>query len=104
MRSVVIETGEGQNSLAFRDVEDPLVGPDDLLVEVHAAALNRADLRRAGFTWRPGKGDHQIWEHPAVPTVEVSLDGQTGDDAKRYQETDVRNALRAVERAKGERS
>lgn len=47
MRSVVIETGEGQNSLALRDVEDPLVGPDDLLVEVHAAALNRADLRRA---------------------------------------------------------
>lgn len=60
----------------------------------------KADLRRFGFTWRPGKGDHQIWENPDVPTVEVSLDGQDGDDAKHYQEKDVRDALQAVHRVK----
>ena len=26
----------------------------------------RADLRRAGFHNRGGKGDHQNWEHPRV--------------------------------------
>jgi hypothetical protein len=52
----------------------------------------RADLRRAGFRNRGGKGDHQNWEHPRVARA-VGLAGQDGDDAQPYQERAVREAL-----------
>ncbi len=52
----------------------------------------RADLRRAGFRDRGGKGDHQNWEHPQVART-VGLAGQDGDDAQPYQERAVREAL-----------
>lgn len=57
-----------------------------------------ADLRRAGFVSRPGKGDHTFWRHPQVSTVRVSLDGKDGDDADRYQERQVRQAIAEVTR------
>jgi hypothetical protein len=53
----------------------------------------RADVRRAGLVWRPGKGSHGIWEHPRYPQVRVTISGNDGDDAKRYQEDEVREAL-----------
>ena len=53
----------------------------------------KADLRKAGFTWRPGKGSHTIWEHPLLPNEELSLSGNDGDDAQRYQEREVRIML-----------
>ena len=52
----------------------------------------KADLRQAGFRWRPGKGSHTVWAHPALPD-EVTLSGHDGDDAKPYQEKRVRNVL-----------
>ena len=59
----------------------------------------KADLRRAGFRMRQGRGDHTVWEHPQVPAARAVLDGQDGDDAKRYQEKDVREALVTMARA-----
>jgi predicted RNA binding protein YcfA (HicA-like mRNA interferase family) len=53
-----------------------------------------ADLTRAGFTDRGGKGSHRNFTHPKG--VRVTLSGGSGDDAKRYQERDVRRALEAV--------
>jgi predicted RNA binding protein YcfA (HicA-like mRNA interferase family) len=52
----------------------------------------KADLRRAGFTWRPGKGSHSVWEHDLIPD-EVTLSGNDGDDAKSYQEKQVRGVI-----------
>jgi predicted RNA binding protein YcfA (HicA-like mRNA interferase family) len=52
----------------------------------------KADLRRAGFIEQPGKGSHAGWRHPLVPG-KVTLSGNDGDDAQRYQERDVRDAL-----------
>lgn len=49
-----------------------------------------ADLERAGFVNRGGKG-HRNFEHPKG--VRVTLSGQTGDDAKHYQEREVRRAI-----------
>ena len=51
-----------------------------------------ADLARAGFTKRPGKGSHRVWEHPKVLDG-VAISGQPGGDAKPYQERDVREAI-----------
>jgi len=61
----------------------------------------RADLHRTGFTSQPGrgKGSHTYWEHPLVPGEEVTLAGKDGDDAKFYQEKDVRDAVAALREA-----
>jgi hypothetical protein len=52
----------------------------------------KADLRRAGFTERPGKGSHTVWSHPLV-YERIVLAGSDGDDAKTYQQRAVRVAL-----------
>lgn len=55
-----------------------------------------ADLQRAGFVElaRRGKGSHSLWKHPDHPEVPaIVLSGQPGDDAKPYQERDVRKVL-----------
>lgn len=53
-----------------------------------------ADLAAAGFVNRGGKGSHRNFAHPKG--VRVTLIGGLGDDAKTYQERDVRRALSAV--------
>ncbi len=55
----------------------------------------KADLRQAGFTMRPGKGSHTVWEHPLLPES-FTLSGQDGDDARPYQERAVRALLAAL--------
>lgn len=45
------------------------------------------DLERAGFIDRGGKGNHRNYEHPRGMRVVVS--GNSGDDAKHYQEQEV---------------
>jgi len=53
-----------------------------------------ADLQRAGFVDRGGKGSHRNFMHPKGLRVTVS--GHLNDDAKHYQERDVRRALEAA--------
>jgi predicted RNA binding protein YcfA (HicA-like mRNA interferase family) len=54
----------------------------------------KADLRQAGFTEVKGrgKGSHTVWTHPKYKGI-VTLSGQDGDDADRYQEKQVRAAI-----------
>ena len=55
MKAIVIEKTDAGGELVYRDVPDPLAGPDDLLVSVRASALNRADiLQRMGGYPQPG--------------------------------------------------
>lgn len=44
MRAVVLESYGGPEVLTIREVPDPEPGPDEVLVDVAATALNRADL------------------------------------------------------------
>lgn len=54
MKAIAIEKTDG-GTLVYRDVPDPVAGPDDLLVAVRACALNRADLlQRVGGYPQPG--------------------------------------------------
>jgi predicted RNA binding protein YcfA (HicA-like mRNA interferase family) len=53
-----------------------------------------ADLEKAGFVNRGGKGSHRNFTHPQGARVTVS--GHAGDDAKHYQERDVKRALAIV--------
>lgn len=54
-----------------------------------------ADLKRAGFVDRGGKGSHRNFVHPAVPKP-VTLSGNRGDDAKQYQIRAVESAIAEV--------
>jgi predicted RNA binding protein YcfA (HicA-like mRNA interferase family) len=52
-----------------------------------------ADLEQAGFVLVPGgKGAHRKFRHPKY-TGSVVLSGHDGDDAKEYQERQIRNAI-----------
>ena len=47
-----------------------------------------ADLEKAGFVNRGGKGSHRNFEHPKG--MRATISGQPGDDAHHYQEKMVR--------------
>ena len=53
-----------------------------------------ADLEKAEFVNRGGKGSHRNFTHPQG--LRVTISGGAGEDAKHYQERDVRRALAAV--------
>lgn len=44
MKAIVVENPTGPQGLVYRDIPSPEPGPEDLLVNVKATALNRADL------------------------------------------------------------
>jgi predicted RNA binding protein YcfA (HicA-like mRNA interferase family) len=58
-----------------------------------------AELKKAGFIDRGGKGGHRNFKHPTG--VKITLSGKLGDDAKPYQERDVRRALKEAGYEKG---
>lgn len=43
-------------SLSWSEVEDPIIKPDEVLVEIHYAALNRADLMQREGDYPPPEG------------------------------------------------
>ena len=50
MKAVVLENYGGTDELQIREIPNPLPGNEELLVKVHATALNRADiLQRKGL-------------------------------------------------------
>ncbi len=50
MRAIVLDSYGGPEVLQARDVPDPVPGPDEVVVDVAATALNRADvLQRLGL-------------------------------------------------------
>jgi predicted RNA binding protein YcfA (HicA-like mRNA interferase family) len=55
-----------------------------------------ADLQKLGFVDRGGKGSHRNFLHPSG--VKVTLSGAAGDDAKHYQERDLKRAIEKIKR------
>lgn len=51
-----------------------------------------AELKKAGFVDRGGKGSHRNFSHPLC-TMPITISGKPGDDAKPYQERAVREAI-----------
>ncbi|MGO8765337.1 MAG: type II toxin-antitoxin system HicA family toxin [Limisphaerales bacterium] len=55
-----------------------------------------SDLEHAGFALTTGgKGSHRKFRHPKFAGA-VILSGGDGDDARHYQEKQIRNAIREV--------
>jgi len=55
-----------------------------------------AELQKAGFVDRGGKGSHRNFVHPKV-SKPITISGASGEDAKHYL---VRAVRRAVEESK----
>ncbi len=62
MKAIIIDQAAPDRALRYEDVPDPGYGQSDLLIRVKAAALNRADLRRAAthFAASDKVGGHPI--------------------------------------------
>ncbi len=52
------------------------------------------ELKKAGIIDRGGRGSHRNFKHPTG--VKITLSGNLGDDAKRYQERAVKKAIEEV--------
>ena len=61
----------------------------------------KAMLKKAGFSERSGKGSHTKWLHRLYPG-RVTLSGKDGDDAKPYQEKEVKEAIKLIKQQSGE--
>jgi hypothetical protein len=61
-----------------------------------------ADFRQAGarIEQSGGKGSHRKIRHDAIPGCLI-LSGKDGDDAKRYQERDLRTFLEMIDKWNG---
>jgi len=61
MRAVVLSGHGGPEVLTFADIATPQVGPEEVLVQVRATSLNRADLlQRMGVYPDPFPGEHEV--------------------------------------------
>jgi len=56
MKSIQVQN----NQLLWQDVADPTYGPDDVLVNIHTTALNRADLSQRAGHYPPPPGAPDI--------------------------------------------
>ncbi len=56
-----------------------------------------AELEKAGFVNRGGKGSHRNFVHPRVQKP-ITITGQLSDDAKEYQIKAVRVAIEVSKR------
>ena len=57
-----------------------------------------ASLRDAGFIKLPdrGRGDHSMYRFPGHPDLTLTLDGRPRQDAKPYQEKQVKEAIQKL--------
>lgn len=60
MQAIQVHTQHTVHSLIWREVPDPTYGPDDVLVNIHATALNRADLSQVAGNYPPPPGAPDI--------------------------------------------
>jgi len=71
VRAVVLAEYGGPEVLRLSEIEAPVPGPDDLLVDVHHTAVNRADvLQRRGQYPDPRRG--QPGAPPEIPGLEYA--------------------------------
>ena len=55
------------------------------------------ELEKHGFANKGGKGSHRNFIHPRYPYA-VVISGNSGDDAKHYQEKAVEKAIKGIKK------
>jgi putative PIG3 family NAD(P)H quinone oxidoreductase len=85
MRAIAIASPGGPDVLRIAEVPDPEPGPGDLLVQVRAAGVNRADLLQRAGNYPPPPG--------ASPTLGLEVAGEVLRPAGGFREGDRVMAL-----------
>lgn len=67
MKAIRIQRRGGPETLVYEDVPEPVLGPGDALVRVHAAAISPAE-----FTWRIYETPDGRSRFPVIPSHEIS--------------------------------
>lgn len=81
MRAVVVDKFGSFEGLPIRDVADPVRGPGEILIEIHATAVNYVDLLLIGgkhqirpeLPFIPGKGPAGVVREVGAETSEFSV-------------------------------
>ncbi|RLT42023.1 MAG: NAD(P)H-quinone oxidoreductase [Chloroflexi bacterium] len=60
MKAIQVVQEKGGSRLLWAEADEPVMGPDDVLVDIHATTLNRADLSQAAGTYPPPAGASPI--------------------------------------------
>jgi putative PIG3 family NAD(P)H quinone oxidoreductase len=88
MKAVVVEKPGDESALKIGEVPEPLIKPEEILIRVHAAGVNRADiLQRQGFYPPPPGASEIIGMEVAGEVVAV------GDSVKGWKIGDRAMAL-----------
>ena len=89
MRAAVITEPGGPDVLQLQEVADPSYGPDEVLVAIHASALNRMDLRQ-----RRGRYPIPPGVRADIPGVEIAgVIDEVGDRVQGWKRGDRVMAL-----------
>ena len=56
MKAIQVDTSKAERPLMWQEVADPVCGMDDVIVDIHATALNRADLLQRAGNYPPPPG------------------------------------------------
>jgi putative PIG3 family NAD(P)H quinone oxidoreductase len=75
MRAVVVRADQ---SLAIEQVPDPMAGPAEVLIDVAATAVNRADLHQRRGNYAPPPGASEILGLEVAGTIAAVGDGVVG--------------------------
>lgn len=83
MRAILVKQPGGPEQLILGEYEQPLPSPTELLVKVHATALNRADTLQRQGKYPPPKGASPILGLEVAGVVE-----EAGINCKRFKKGD----------------
>ena len=80
MYAIQVVHEENGPRLIWAEANEPLMGPDDVLVDIHATTLNRADLSQAAGNYPPPPGASPILGLDMAGTV-----GALGENVRGWQ-------------------
>ena len=78
MRAVTISEPGGPDVLTWAEVPDPVCGPGEVIVDVAATAVNRADLLQRQGSYPPPEGASEILGLECSGTISEVGEGVTG--------------------------
>lgn len=78
MKAILVKEDK---SLSWEEVADPIIKSDEVLIEIHAAALNRADLMQREGNYPPPPGCPE-WMGLEVSGVIVEMGEKAGEESQ----------------------
>jgi putative PIG3 family NAD(P)H quinone oxidoreductase len=88
MYAIHVQSDQPDRPLVWQETDDPIISPDEVLVAIHATALNRADLSQRAGNYSPPPGAPDILGLEMAGTVT-----EAGANAQRWQPGDAVCAL-----------